>query len=453
MFRALSLTTRLTLFFTLSVTLAGAGLAWLVVAESERHFVELDRAELQDKQRQLRELLQQATSRADSVRLLREILAQHRGLAASVSDGRGEILFRSADFQQPRETVANTGAPALFEWTEHSRQLRGIRFRIPPGAAGENLNVVLAVDTATHARFMQTLRRSLTIYVVAMLAICAVLGWLAAYRGLAPLRAMKSRLTALTSRQLHHRMPVDAVPVEMARLARELNQMLDRLEDAFKRLSAFSADLAHELRTPLSNLLTQTQVALVNRRDADTYRDILASNAEELHRLNRMVADMLFLAKAERGDMLPHRERFAAAAEVHALFEFYEALAEEKQVALRREGEGEIFGDRLMFRRALSNLLSNALRHTPAGGEITVSIENGPELTRVRVANTGADIDPAALPRLFDRFFRASQAQTEGAGLGLAITRAIMQAHGGAIEVRSAGGSTVFSLDFPGAPR
>ncbi|MBN4841682.1 histidine kinase dimerization/phospho-acceptor domain-containing protein, partial [Citrobacter braakii] len=126
---------------------------------------------------------------------------------------------------------------------------------------------------------------------VVTIVICGLLSWFAAYKGLAPLRAMKSRATTLTSQRLHQRMPVEAVPIEMADLAHELNKMLDRLEDAFTRLSEFSSNLAHELRTPLSNLLTQTQVALATRRDADTYREILASNAEELQRLGRMVSD------------------------------------------------------------------------------------------------------------------------------------------------------------------
>ena len=191
------------------------------------------------------------------------------------------------------------------------------------------------------------------------------LGWVAAHQGLAPLRAMKTRAAGVSGQQLQERMPVDAVPIEMADLARELNQMLDRLQSDFQRLSEFSSDLAHELRTPISNLLTQTQVTLSTKRDVATYREILASNAEELQRLGRMVSDMLFLAKTERSVELPNKEKFSAAHEILSLCEFYEAVAEEKRISLTTYGDGEILGDRLMFRRAVSNLLSNALRHTP----------------------------------------------------------------------------------------
>jgi two-component system heavy metal sensor histidine kinase CusS len=211
--------------------------------------------------------------------------------------------------------------------------------------------------------------------------------------------------------------------------------------------------LAHELRTPISNLLTQTQVALSTRRDADTYRDILASNAEEFERLARMVSDMLFLAKTDRGVDLPNKERFSAAKEAQALLEFYEAVAEEKSVTLRLFGDGDVLGDRLMFRRALSNLLSNALRHSKNHSDVTIDISDTAQAVIVTVENTGEDIDPQIIPRLFDRFYRADPSrlhpQSDGAGLGLSITRAIAQAHGGRVTVESGAGRTKFSLEFP----
>ena len=243
------------------------------------------------------------------------------------------------------------------------------------------------------------------------------------------------------------------MPVEMADLAQELNRMFDRLQDDFQRLTDFSSDLAHELRTPISNLLTQTQVALATKRDAATYRDTLASNAEEFQRLARMVSDMLFLAKTERGVDLPHKEVFSARKEAQALLDFYEAVAEEKAIQLQLHGDGQIDGDRLMFRRALSNLLSNALRYTPNAGAITIGISSTGHATSVAVENTGQDIDPKVLPRLFDRFYRADPSRahpdSDGSGLGLAITRAIAEAHGGSVDAASSRGHTCFTLWFP----
>jgi len=302
-------------------------------------------------------------------------------------------------------------------------------------------------------QFLNGLRRSLALYVLAAIAACGLLSWVTARQGLAPMRDMKSRAARVTGQKLAERMPVQAVPVEMADLAQELNRMLDRLQEDFQRLTDFASDLAHELRTPISNLLTQTQVALATKRDAATYRDILASNAEEFERLARMASDMLFLAKTERDADLQGVERFSARREAQALLEFYEAVADEKHVRLHLEGDGDIEGDRLMFRRALSNLLSNAVRHTPEAGTVTIRITSAGQAATVAVENTGADIDPKVLPRLFDRFYRADPSRahpdSDGSGLGLAITRAIAQAHGGSVTASSGQGRTCFTLVFP----
>jgi len=185
----------------------------------------------------------------------------------------------------------------------------------------------------------------------------------------------------------------------------------------------------------------------------DEYRNALASNSEEFQRLARMVSDMLFLAKTENGLALPQPEAIALEAEVAALYGFYEALAADKQLRLDMEGTGHIRGDRLMVRRALSNLLSNAIRHSPEQGRVLMRIHPTPQGTEVSVSNEGEAIAPEVLPRLFDRFFRADLARrhpaSDGAGLGLAITRAIMQAHGGNVTASSGNGTNRFALWFP----
>jgi len=228
--------------------------------------------------------------------------------------------------------------------------------------------------------------------------------------------------------------------------------MLARLEGAFQRLSDYSADIAHELRTPISNLMTQTQVALSRPRTSAEYQDTLASNLEEYERIARMVGDMLFLAKAEEHALAHATEAVELAHEADALRDFYEALAEERGIRIQRTGEATVRGDRLMLRRAVSNLLSNALRHTPDGGRIALHIETGPDSVRLMVSNEGEPIPPDQLERVFERFHRASPRRDrhgEGAGLGLAITRSIVRAHGGEIAARSEGGVTTLSITLP----
>lgn len=215
-----------------------------------------------------------------------------------------------------------------------------------------------------------------------------------------------------------------------------------RMEEAFNRLSDFSVDLAHELRTPISNLMMQTQVALSHPRTEGEYQETLASNAEEFERLSIMIADMLFIARAEQGLIVPRRQPVNLALEVRNLIDFFDALAEEKGVRLLWKGEGIVSGDALMLRRAIGNLLSNAIRHTPVGGEVRLILapdERGEGIS-LTVENTGQPIPPEHLPKLFDRFYRADPSrhqEGEGTGLGLSIARSILRAHGGDLTVHS----------------
>ena len=199
--------------------------------------------------------------------------------------------------------------------------------------------------------------------------------------------------------------------------------------------------------------MTQTQVAVSKARNADEYREVLYSNLEEYDRLARMIADMLFIAKTDNHLMTMRREDTDIGAEIEQLVDFYQALADEQGVTIARHGAGHLIGDALMVRRALSNLLSNAIRHTPRGGSVSISVSAAAAAhTMVRVENTGDAIPAEHLPRLFDRFYRVDRARSrnsDGAGLGLAIVKSIVEAHGGAISVASAAGTTVFEIDFP----
>jgi len=453
MLRSFSLTSRLTLFFTLVTATTVLALAYVVLVASERHFTDLDRITLQDKQHLMEAIFANAHSVEETQERLQESLNHHHGLYAIVKDVNGQTLFNSKDFELPQSLLAEKPS-ALQHWRDQGREFNGLFFQSSPAFSGAStLTTFVAMDTDHHTQFMSDLSLTLGLYALVVTLVSGLLGWLAARQGLSPLRSMKTKATSVSAQRLDQRMQVDAVPVEMADLAIELNRMFDRLQTDFQRLSDFSADLAHELRTPISNLLTQTQVALSTKRDAATYRDILASNAEEFQRLARMVSDMLFLAKTERGVDLPQTEIFSAASEAQALVEFYDALAAEKGVKISLVGDGDILGDRLMFRRAVSNLLSNAIRHTHDHGEVTIEIDETPHATILKVENTGDEIDPKALPRLFDRFYREHPARSDqdsdGAGLGLAITRAILEAHGGSATATSSKSRTSFSLTIP----
>jgi two-component system heavy metal sensor histidine kinase CusS len=255
----------------------------------------------------------------------------------------------------------------------------------------------------------------------------------------------------VTAQQLSHRLPVHSMPVELAQLAQSLNDMLARLEEAFARLSDFSSDIAHELRTPVSNLMTQTQVVLSHPRDAAEYKTTLESNAEELDRMARMIADMLLLAKSDNGLVLPKCETVNLADETQALFDYYDALAADKGLQLSLVGTAQIQADRLMLRRAIGNLLSNAVRHATPGSQLLVTLGDTSEAAALSVENSGDNIPAEYLERVFDRFFRvdAARHRSEGTGLGLAIAKSIVSAHGGTISATSSESVTRFSIQLP----
>jgi two-component system heavy metal sensor histidine kinase CusS len=265
---------------------------------------------------------------------------------------------------------------------------------------------------------------------------------------------MREQTQVVTAQQLSHRLPVQSVPLELAELTQSLNDMLARLELAFARLTDFSSDIAHELRTPVSNLMTQTQVALSRPRNAVEYRSVLESNAEELDRMARMITDMLLLAKAENGLVLPTRETVNLVHEIGTLFDYYDAVAEEKHVRLSLQGAGDVNADRLMLRRALGNLLSNAIRHASPDTTLRVLLAQDPQVMSIEIENTGDPIPTEYLARVFDRFFRvdASRQRVDGTGLGLAIAKSIVTAHGGMISAASTGGLTRFTITLPQTP-
>jgi two-component system heavy metal sensor histidine kinase CusS len=403
----------------------------------------------------VKKLAEPARDLAQLRALLGAALDAQVGFVVAVQDAQGQLLFHSDPvFVPPSATTAHA-----HTGLDHLR-LGGQSFhvlRAPLQASGERAALTLSIglSTAEHDHFMHGLWWQVGLYMLLAAALAGGLGWLAARQGLQPLRGLTARLQGVTAQRLHQSLPKDQVPDELAGLTEALNAMLRRLQADFERLSDFSADLAHELRTPLSNLLTQTQVALTHTRSPADYREVLASNAEEFERLARMVSDMLLLAKMEHGIELPHRERLALRPELEALFDFYEAWAEERGLSLKCEGDAQVQGDRLMLRRALSNMLSNALRYASTDSCVSVRIEQIAGQVHIAVRNAGPHIDPQDLPRLFDRFYRADAARQHApadvAGLGLAITQAMARAHGGQVSVQSSGGWTTFTLVLPAA--
>ena len=281
------------------------------------------------------------------------------------------------------------------------------------------------------------------------------LGLLLLRRGLVPLRELAQAMRDITPRSLDQRMPADNVPAELKEPVKALNAMLVRLEDSFGRLSQFSADLAHEIRTPLHNLLGSNSLALNQPRSPDEYQELLASNIEEYERLNRMVENLIFLARADHGQRPLQLQTLDLQTVGEELCDYFEALAEDRQLQLNNSLTGVLNVDQQLLQRALGNLLANAVRHAEAGTTITLQRRDDAQYCWVGVHNQGPAIDPQHLDRLFDRFYRVDPSRAEpgdSGGLGLAIVRSIMLLHHGQVRVRSDAQGTLFELGFPALP-
>lgn len=461
----LSLTRRLTLMFVTAATAVLLLLGWVIATSVEQHFEELDMEQLSGKMALIRQGLQNIASPDDLTPYTHQLarsLVGHPGLEVLLLDSHQSVIFSTEHAGFDPELVANQASQQTDQsalWTLAGQTYRGLAGQVAlamPGTATEPANVYVAVamDMGHHQAYMRSFLQTLWLFVAGAAALTGVLGWVVVRRGLAPLRTMREQTQVVTAQQLSHRLPVQRLPVELADLAESLNEMLSRLEVAFARLSDFSSDIAHELRTPVSNLMTQTQVALSRPRSAEDYRAVLESNAEELDHMAHMIADMLLLAKADNGLVVPHLDSVNLADEVRALFAYYEAVAEDKHLQLQLSGQAQLLADRLMLRRALGNLLSNAIRHANPGSCVQITLENSPTGISIAVKNIGDSIPAELLARVFDRFFRADpsrQRSTEGTGLGLAITRSIVTAHGGHIAATSQDGVTTFTIVLPPA--
>lgn len=311
--------------------------------------------------------------------------------------------------------------------------------------------IIVGIDTSEHQHFLNDFRRQL-LYIGVVGTICLMfLGWFAAWRGLRPVQKMAKVAEGISAQHLSERLEVDSTPTELKSLAIAFNDMLDRLETAVGKLSDFSSDLAHEIRTPINNLMTQTQVCLSRSRDISTYQEILFSNLEEFERLARMVSDMLFLAKAEHGLHKANLQQVNLVKEVSALFDFYDAIAAEKGMSLKQTGQGYVEGDPSMLRRALSNLLSNSIRYGKPNSVIKIQFQKNIDTTIFTIENESSPLTSEQLNRLFDRFYRTDasrQRVEEGTGLGLAITKSILDVHGATIQADYNNGRIIFKIIF-----
>lgn len=322
-------------------------------------------------------------------------------------------------------------------------------------ASGQPVRFYLSLDRRRDLRLLSGFIKATLVGLPVLLLVVALGAWLIARTALSPLRHFNRLAASIGTQSLSHRVSLAELPTELAELAREFNSMLERIDDGYRRLQAFSGDLAHEMRTPVATLLGRTQVALSQARRVADLQEVLEGNVEELERLARLISDMLFIAQADHKENPLQFEAIELALETQRVVDYLSLIAEERGLRLEVSGTAAVSADHLLVQRAITNLVANAIRHAYANSTVSVVIAAEEGGATLAVSNQGEGIAATHLARIFDRFYRidAGRARLDGGtGLGLAIVRSIMSAHGGQATARSQpGGETTFSLIFPAA--
>ena len=458
--RHYSLTLRLALIFAL---LAFALLATLGVAlyrELERELVMRDDAALIYRIDQLRNLLNDSNT-LDLIKtkpeLFQNMLGNRESVLSIAAPGRPPLLtVNPSNIDLPSVPPVPKHQTLTLADVHHFPSINGVPFATVAASidSGDLGSLQVTTGRLMTERTAVLASYRLSIYILASVAaiMLAAIGYLLVHRGLLPLRRLASHAQGIGVGNLAERLDSHGAPKELLPMIDSFNTMLERLAKGFVQLGQVSTDMAHELRTPINNLLGETQVALQQHRSIESYQLLLASNVEELERLARMLDNMLFLARTDPASALRQRQALSAADEVERIAEYFEGLAGDVDISIHAEGEGEIWAEPMLLRRALANLCANAIKYGAPSTELEIRAVSSTEGIYLKVSNRGETIAAEHLPRLFERFYRVDESRERSAqsnGLGLSIVATIMQLHNGRYSVSSEAGVTCFELFFP----
>jgi heavy metal sensor kinase len=308
----------------------------------------------------------------------------------------------------------------------------------------------------SQSRFVEAFKRIFIITMTLLIVIAAGVGWFMARQAVSGVEAVTRTAQKISGGSLAERVPVKPRGDEIDQLATTFNQMLDRIQTLLTEIKEMSDNIAHDLRSPIARMRGLAEVTLTTSKSLSEYESMAASTVEECDRLLDMINTMLFISKTEAGLERPSRADVDIGALIRSACELFEPTTEDKHITLNCQAPEKTFllGDSRMLQRMLSNILDNAVKYTPPGGEVKISVSEANRDIVITVHDTGVGISQADLTRIFERFYRGDQSRSEpGTGLGLSLARAIARAHGGDITVTSElnQGST-FTIILPKAP-
>jgi two-component system heavy metal sensor histidine kinase CusS len=456
--RRWSLATRLTLFLSLAMGTLLLAVGWLMNDQLEHQLHEKDEVELSHTvatQRDLIGVMRAGAGAENWARVWVDHMQPKFDVTVRILDPAGHVFTQSPGMTVPASAfVPAPGHHRYFPWKpavhgDTNYLLTVDRVEMEPGAVW---TIQAAEDLTERHELLDRFRNRLQIVVLGALLVALAAAWLLVRGGLAPLRAMSARIADVNVERLDARIGAQDWPSDLQAVAHSFDAMMIRLQAAFEQLSQFSSDLAHEFRSPITNLVAAASVMLSRERCAAEYQETLAIMVDEGERLSRMVTAMLFLARADNARQAMTIEPVNIAREFARLIDVFETVAEESGVTLAAQGDGVVMADASLLRRALTNLLSNALAHTPREGRIELHADSGERGLSLSVRDTGEGIAEIHLPKLFDRFYRvdAARSSTESTGLGLAVVKSIAELHGASVHVRSVPGQgSEFTIHFP----
>jgi two-component system, OmpR family, sensor kinase len=386
---------------------------------------------------------------------------EFKGTIIEVYDGSRSIIYSSSITEEPQLPMKEElWSEALNEKISLSTVSLGkerspIRILIKPVV--ENGQIVYLIQLGSSMLDIKTSLENTIflnlIFIPAAALLAGLGGWWLTRKGLMPLNIVIRTAQRISSGNLSHRIESAHAGQEIRELAHAFNQMIARLESSFQQVRDFSDNVSHELRIPLSILRGETELSLRRNRSEGEYRKVLESNLEEIHRMEKIVDKLLFLSRAERGEIEPDHSDIDLGLLLKSVYAQFKNPAGDKkmEIILNIKGPAVIRGNEILLREMLANLIQNAITHTPAGGRVTLSLEENEKEANISVADTGSGIPAGDIPRIFDRFYQVDKSRTsQGSGLGLSIAKWIVEAHRGRITVDSIlGKGSCFSISFP----